>query len=55
MDDLRNVQLQISKTTANSGTDGVFSTKTPEQIEYDNKVRELTYDRRAVPQKERNR
>ena len=52
MDDLRNVQLQISKTTANSGSgkaDGVFSTKTPEQIEYDNKVRELTYDRRAVP------
>ncbi|CUM57303.1 unnamed protein product [Debaryomyces fabryi] len=26
-----------------------FSTKTPEEIEYDNKVRELTYDRRSVP------
>lgn len=26
-----------------------FSTKTPEEIEYDSKVRELTYDRRSVP------
>lgn len=26
-----------------------FSNKTPEEIEYDNKVRELTYDRRSVP------
>lgn len=54
MDDLRNVQLQISKNNTKDGgsggsTNGGFSTKTPEQIEYDNKVRELTYDRRAVP------
>lgn len=26
-----------------------FSQKTPEEIQYDNKVRELTYDRRSVP------
>ncbi|RLV89330.1 putative nucleolar complex protein [Spathaspora sp. JA1] len=39
MDDLRNVQPAAP----------VFSTKTPESIEYDSKVRELTYDRRAVP------
>lgn len=42
MDDLRSVQGKISNNNA-------FSTKTPEQIEYDSKVRELTYDRRAVP------
>ncbi|KAL6453121.1 LOW QUALITY PROTEIN: NOP14 Probable nucleolar complex protein 14 [Candida maltosa Xu316] len=39
MDDLRSVQTKGN----------AFSTKTPEQIEYDSKVRELTYDRRAVP------
>ncbi|EGW31411.1 uncharacterized protein SPAPADRAFT_154530 [Spathaspora passalidarum NRRL Y-27907] len=39
MDDLRNVQTATP----------VFSTKSAESIEYDSKVRELTYDRRAVP------
>ena len=42
MNDLRSVQGKIVGNNA-------FSTKTPEQIEYDSKVRELTYDRRAVP------
>ncbi|WLF79927.1 nucleolar complex protein 14 [Lodderomyces elongisporus] len=41
MDDLRNTQKGVAKPQ--------FSTKTPEEIAYDNKVRELTYDRRAVP------
>ncbi|KAI3404286.2 NOP14 [Candida oxycetoniae] len=39
MDDLRESQPKKSQ----------FSTKTPENIEYDSKVRELVYDRRAVP------
>ncbi|RCK58202.1 putative nucleolar complex protein 14 [Candida viswanathii] len=42
MDDLRSIQGKVAGS-------GAFSAKTPEQIEYDSKVRELTYDRRAVP------
>ncbi|CAI5758575.1 unnamed protein product [Candida verbasci] len=34
---------------AQSGVKNAFSQKKPEEIEYDNKVRELNYDRRAVP------
>ncbi|KAG7660503.1 NOP14 [[Candida] subhashii] len=40
MDDLRGIQTKQQS---------IFSTKTPESIEYDAKVRELTYERRAVP------
>ncbi|CCG25865.1 Nop14 nucleolar protein [Candida orthopsilosis Co 90-125] len=41
MQDLRSAQGAIAKPA--------FSQKAPEDIEYDNKVRELTYDRRAAP------
>ncbi|KAI5960978.1 NOP14 [Candida pseudojiufengensis] len=42
MDDLRQVQTKIPKQTQ-------FSSKSNEEIEYDNKVRELNFDRRAKP------
>lgn len=41
MQDLQSAQGAIAKPT--------FLQKAPEDIEYDNKVRELTYDRRAAP------
>ncbi|CAK7897716.1 nucleolar complex protein 14 [[Candida] anglica] len=41
MQDLNSTQVKLPKKQ--------FSTKKPEEIEYDNKVRELTYDRRSVP------
>lgn len=45
-DDFQDIMGEIrdTKTPHNA-----FSTKTPEEIEYDNKVRELVYDKRSVP------
>lgn len=48
-DDFTDVMQEINGAISKTVKAPAFLNKTPEELEYDNQVRELTYDRRAVP------
>lgn len=48
-DDFTDVMQEINGAIGKGSKAPAFLNKTPEELEYDNQVRQLTYDRRAVP------
>ncbi|ODV66470.1 Nop14-like protein [Hyphopichia burtonii NRRL Y-1933] len=48
-DEFGDVMSELNQTVSKTTSKPQFLTKTPEEIEYDRKMRELVYDRRSVP------